>query len=355
MKYLTSIAALSLVFACPLLLAEKSPRTERLRLILPACSSLPFDQKQLVELLKIELQDIGIDGVEAVTLAAPLPAEQRPSIAIVVEACDPAAPDVELALVRDGAIAAERTMPIADVPTELRSRAIAIGIVELLQSTWPVAPVPASTPPADSGAVPTASSAAAIAPAATPANNFEFDRGPVDEPKALDRSGSAIEAAVGAWIFPKPETALLGPSAVFALGFDRRLRASVGANAAFGQAEPAAGAIDMGWLSGHLGLGLTGRGRFRAVVEPRLYLGFAWASGNPRDEQRVTGSSAGRFISAVALSGGVRGELSDSWDIAADLELGHVLNGAVFLVDQDRAAGLSGILLGSRLGVTLWP
>jgi hypothetical protein len=351
------LAALSLVSASAPALAQDAKRPDSVRLILPSCSELPFDGRDLTDKLDIELKSIGIQRIET---PGPNAAEPLASVTVDVQPCDFTAPQIELSLTdQRSAVATRRTMPIADLATSLRSRAIAIGIVELIHASYSDAP-PAAPPPAAATAA-TAVSSPAPAPAPVPVpvsvrpvSAAPADRGSGAEEQAADTSGPRVEGGAGAWFFPKHKSALIGPTAAFALAFDR-FQGSLGAHVAFGETEISTGSVDMGWASGFLGFGLSSQGALRALVEPRLYLGYAWASGAPIDEGRVSGSTGGRFVSTAVLAGGLRGPVSGAWELFFDLELGHVLSGVTFLSDQERAAGLSAIVLGTRAGIAMRP
>jgi hypothetical protein len=101
-------------------------------------------------------------------------------------------------------------------------------------------------------------------------------------------------------------------------------------------------------------VGLGGGGSLRPLIEPRLYAGYCWASGSPTREG-IDGRTADRFIVAATLAAGVRSALLSQWDLLADVELGHTLRGMTFLSDDDRVAGLSGVLAAARVGVGFRP
>jgi hypothetical protein len=345
------LASLSLVSAFAPAVAQAAERPDSVRLILPSCSELPFDGRDLTDKLDIELKSIGIQRIETTGANA---AEPLASVTVDVQPCDSTAPQIELSLTdQRSAVATRRTMPIADLARSLRSRAIAIGIVELIHTSYSGVPAPAP-PPAAATAAPAVSSPAPTPVSVSPVSAAPADRGPGAEEQAADTSGPRTEGGVGAWFFPKHKSALIGPTAAFALAIDR-FQGSLGAHVAFGETEVSTGSVDMGWASGFLGFGLSSQGALRALVEPRLYLGYAWASGAPVDEGRVSGSTGGRFVSTAVLAGGLRGPVFGAWELFADLELGHVLSGVTFLSDQERAAGLSGIVLGTRAGIAMRP
>jgi hypothetical protein len=262
-------------------------------------------------------------------------------------------------------------MHIADLPTGLRSRAIAIRIVELLRAKWPelaeapVASAPAgtaSTAPSEQGAAPGHQSATPIEPrAAEPVANTHSASAaiaPAQQPQAETvasqhdlRWATQVEAELGVAAFPSRSTGLVGPAGTIALIHDR-LRISAGALGYFGNATAPGGSADIGWVSGFLSAGVAGR---FVVLEPRLLLGYAWASGTTSDVQKVLVHSNGGFAGLVALTGGVRGAIARGIDVAVDVSAGYAFEGVSFTADDTRFAGVSGAMIGAAIGLSLRP
>ena len=59
------------------------------------------------------------------------------------------------------------------------------------------------------------------------------------------------------------------------------------------------------------------------------------------------------MILATVLAAGVRSELSQSFCLVTDLELGTTLSGVSFFSDAEQAAGLSGLIVAAQVGVEL--
>jgi hypothetical protein len=237
-------------------------------------------------------------------------------------------------------------VPIADVSPELRPRALAISVVELIRVEWPRLGDADAAPPAPPPVAPSAQQEIV-----TPPPDPFVDRRPSPPPAHTNRHAVAVSPALVAWLFPSRSTTLLGPGASASLEIGS-FRASTGGQVAFGQNTLSVGTIDVGWASAYLGLGLTGRGSLRGIVEPRLYLGHGWATGTASDPNRTEGTNASGLVIATTLAFGLRSELAEGWDALADVEIGYAGRGLSFLADQESAAGLARLLVGARIGIS---
>jgi hypothetical protein len=334
--------------------AQEPARLDKVRVTLPQCSELPFDAAQLNDLVEVELRAAGIEKFDTSQGATSPVNEPTALVVLGVRDCSVNAGEIELRLVEPGSgKSAVRSMPIADISVELRPRAIAIGIIEMINASWKdIAPRPVD-PPAVQAPAESAPVATLRAVGTTTAGEPARDAGSGDQARPAEGVRTGVAVNLGAWNFPSRSTTLLGPGAAVGLR-SGSFRGSLGGHAAFGETVTSMGSVDVRWMSGYVGAGLQGSGTLSAMLEPRLYLGYAWAQGNPGAPQ-VEGSTEGRLIVAAMLAGGVRNALSESWDLLADLELGAALRGVSFLSDAEPAAGLSGLILGARVGVELNP
>lgn len=349
MKRLATVASLVATLTASLAAsATRLPATTRL--ILPPCSDLPFDSRKLSDLLDLELRAI---GVEYTTTANGGDMERETAAIVVIgsSACGPAASSIDLELSAGASRPrASRSMPIGDIPPELRPRALAIDIVELIRAEWPnLSPLPSTATPEVSPE--------SLLPPPLPDPAFSVPASPGPD-RASDgdstHRGLGIEPAVTLWSFPSRSTALIGPTASLSLEWSS-VRASAGVQAVFGQTTVSTGTIDVRWASAYVGVGLTGHGAFRGIVEPRLYAGHGWATGTPADAARTEGSDASGFVFATTLAGGLRSAISSGLDAIADVEIGYAWHGVSFQADAERAAGLSRLVVGTRIGVSFAP
>lgn len=334
--------------------ATDAERPESVRLTLPACDELPFDSRQLVELVQLELQAIDVRGFET-SSEGPSPtagSASAASVVVAVRECGAVAEDIQLGLFENrSGRHTERTMHIADLPSELRARAIAIRIVELLRGAWPdLAHGPAERPAVEARAYATAP----VRPTSSETPTAAATRAVRAEPNgetATERSPLAFEGAVSGEVFPSRNTGVLGPRATAVLDF-RDARCSAAVEALFGQAPAGgAGSANVGFVSGRVGFGLHTE---NAILEPRMAFGHAWASGTSSNAS-VLGSTGGGFVAIAALAGGLRAPLPGKFAIAVDVEAGHTLAGVSFLADGERVAGISGVMLSASVGIAFRP
>jgi hypothetical protein len=312
---------------------------------LPTCAELPFDSERLSELLDVELRASGVGRLSAGAATSEPSETPAPAVRVSVSVdCRIEADRLELWLYDASSASDHSVVTLADVTPELRPRTIAIAIVELLRASQKtrfarntVAPSGESPPTQES---PQAALLRGLPPGA--------DR-TLPPRKPPDATPIGLEGTAMASTFPSSDTALFGGSGGFALQIGLA-RASVGTHALFGRATPATGSVNVGWAGGYVGMGVQSRGALPVLIEPRIYAGYAWASGTPsRDD--VEGHDASGFVIAGVVAGGVRGVILRDWEALADVEVGHMARGLVFLSDEDEVAGLSRVVVNARIGL----
>ena len=260
-KKAAMLSGLAIALDSTLALAQAPARPHKLELTLPQCAALPFDGVQLNELVEVELRAVGIEKLDPTRAAGASEFGATALVAVGVHDCKADAGEIELRLVEPSSgAAAKRTMPIADIATELRPRAIAIGIVEMVNASWgEIAPRKAQ-PPAI-GAPASSAQAKALEPVHEPPP-ADTGTGSLADARPAEGVRAGISAALGAWSFPSRDTAVLGPRAAFSLD-SGLFHGSLGGHAAFGEVVTASGSVDVRWVSGYIGAGLRSSGAFR--------------------------------------------------------------------------------------------
>jgi hypothetical protein len=202
-------ACLSLLSVCAGAHARESwPKPQSTLELLPSsCAELPYDQSELRRLLAIELVALEL-RLQAGAVAR---SSERVLARLTVEPdrCHVSAAEAMLVVVDElSGKRIERRMAISDVVVVSRPRALAIAIVELLQSTW-----------AEAALRPTPSAAPALPPALRRAL---LRRLRVPEPV----EGAGPGATPGSAVFARPLSAELLPS--FGISASALLRAFPG-------------------------------------------------------------------------------------------------------------------------------
>ncbi len=363
---LATVAALATASWAGPIAAQSAPAKPAIvRVQLPKCELLPFDAKQLLEHLRIELHALGIQGPDT----DPPPAKPAPDgasrsaiIVIGVERCTVSS-DVAIRLVDPRTSGtADRTLHLDDVSAALRPRTIAIAIVELVRSRW-LGVATNQTEPltqneesnGDQVAIPTPSPFPPTTPVSEGAPSQPTSTAQSTEQSPfLSPVRTGVEVAAAGWIFPNRNTVLLGPTATVFLD-SGQLRAVAGGHAAFGQASVDAGTVTMRWFSGYVGLGVHTRTAPRIGLEPRLYLGRGWARGQPTEPAAFRGSTTRRFVAAVATTGTARAHMIGPLELLLNIELGHAFHGTTFSVDDVPASGIEQIFVGAYVGLAIRP
>lgn len=339
------------------------------RLVLPECPSPPVAAPALLELLRTELRD---DGVQRVDSGRVEPgAESGPQAYLrLTLPCEPDAPTVTLRVEDATSLkAVERTMDFDDLPASARPRAIALGLAELLRAAWPwlvmLEPPLVSVPRAgaDTLADPPLPGDSAVA-ASTPPLGSQGPPGeapPPDPQKLLASLSPAVprkreEHASSLHVSGKALRFLeLGNLAWGGQARGESGRWSVGAQWLAGSASTSQGDVALRLVAGTLGLTALelSSEHFDLRTGPRLTAGRASVSGTPRGAQSSGAQGAAPYLAAT-LSLGARWWFSRAWACSVEAEAGYA-SGLIATVDGRRTASLAGWLAGLSLGVSLSP
>lgn len=341
--------------AQPILAKSATPATASIvDVYLPACDKGPVDTSRLVELLRIELGAIGVADVRIGQQASKGTLDESVLAGVLISwpGCDALAQEVTIEVVdRVTSKTVSRTMALNDVPFEERHRAVAIAIAELLQASWvELEMAPRKTPSADVPPELRASIVERLSPAPvvpTPSRTAPESVVPkVIAPELTD--GPSLAALAMLRAFPSRNTALLGATAALSVPLTRLWSFHAGADAGGGDTQVALGSITMAAVTGSVGLAARAGTVTKLEVGPRFHAGYAWASGSPAGASS-SGSSYSHFIALAALSATLRVPAT-GWTALLGIDVGYTLAEASFLVDDARAAGIGGAVIGGSLG-----
>lgn len=314
----------------------------RVVLRLPACdgAALPWNA-DFVELLRVELALDGVDDLVALTVDDAAPGEHVARIEILAPDCGA---DQRLEVRIDDVLTHKRvtrTLEVADIEAELRPRALALFVVELLRASWAELVLPA-------GPRPTVPVPRAIL-AAVRARESEGTAVVSPPPPAAVGEASALVLA-----FPSASTALFGGSLglVLALG-DAPLVLRVDAAAAAGETLDRLGRVELGVAGGGLGLALAGRfGPLALDAGPRLGIAVGWARGTA-SRSGASASAGETGVVTLGLAVALRLRLLEGLGARLAIEAGAPVLGLEATVDGVAVAGLHGAMIAVQAGLTL--
>lgn len=410
--------ALAAAFTWPTLANAQSPLPKSVQLHVTPCKKLPFDRASLQDMLQVELIASGIDSLEVVGQAPPIWRERSGSkmaVIVGVRHCDRQSNDVTL-LAIDARTnrSSGRSMVLSDVEPQLRGRAIAIAIVELLRTntTQPViaipearpiapkvaaapaepnvtegaAPSPPAAPPRPSEASPTNEPATAASPnplrqphiaapqpertlapnadprpfappwAAESATPPESDVGTTDVDERARQTTRGPFFGGGALIryFPERDTRLIGASALAGYSFNY-FRLVGGMEFGAGEVTVPAGRVEARLFTGFVGASLVAGTDLEVEVGPRLHMGYGLGRGRANDLVTTEPLTADGRVAHVGVAATLRLPIWRGWTAYAGAEGGHTLWGLSFYSDDTVAAGLSQVAIAGTLGVTWHP
>jgi hypothetical protein len=336
----------------------------------PPCIERPYDRQRLVDALRIELALVGVREVIVKNSAEPDPTGDRILASIVLSPfeCSSDADEVTLTVVDHASSKrVERRMTFSDVPIAERPRALAIAISELLQASLSElelsgAPPASVRPPAAVRAAvvermrPAEAAARREADRRVEAALEESARRNSRDRAAREQRERAPELEVGGfvWSFPIRGTALIGGLTALRLRGGGALSYRIGATVGAGGVEVPAGSASVGAATGSMGLGLTTGGSTELDVSASLHAGYGWARGTPSATAfGVDGRFYGNGVVLLLLGATLRARSDSAWSLLAGLDVGYVLADVSFLSESSRVAGIGGVTVGARAGVSL--
>jgi hypothetical protein len=346
---------------------------ERVIVRATGCAPPPFDEEALARFLRVELAEDGVksvlrrDALHEGSARPSSPAEPREATVSITEACSGGA--MIAVIESSGGGSARRAVDLTGVQAELRERALALAIAELLRARWadinappradnPSHAIEGAGPQNDNRASPasrTTSAAASPPLAAAPALEPLTLSPPTLSPPTPARPPWLLSAGVE-WRFMLARNAALTGAR---LGLSAPLRARfllrVTADGAFLYDSEDDGQL-RAWLwlfTGRAGLtaGHTW-GDAEVGLGPRVEIGYGVASccSKAGDDDLREGGLV--VIAAAAASGSAR--LTSRLWISLDLELGYTLRGFETKSAPGRSRlGVGGALIGGRLALAL--
>lgn len=330
-----------LALAAPARADEPPEVPARVILRVPACEgdALPWGP-DFVSLFRVELTGEGVDELITAEPDAPAPGEHVARIELSSPDCGA---DQHVTVSIDDVLThkrVSRTIDLAEVDAALRPRALSLFVIELLRAAWAELVLPGAPPPS----VPVPSTILAAVRAREPSVG--------GAPAALPLATGEASALVLA--FPGAATALLGGElGLLIVPSDLPLVLRAEAFVAAGEAVDRLGRVSIGAAGGGLGVGLGARfGDVVLDVGPLLRAAVGWAAGTPT----VAGAraSAGEaLVMTLALQATLRVRLVEGLSALVGLELGAPVVGLEASVDGAVVAGMSGALLGARVGLSL--
>jgi hypothetical protein len=336
----------------------------------PPCIERPYDRARLLESLRIELALVGVREVIVRNSPEPDPPGDRllASIALSPFECSADAEDVTLTVLDNASSKrVERRMTFGDVPVAERPRALAIAISELLQASLSELEL-SGAPPAS--VRPAAAVRAAVVERLKPAEAaarreterqveaaFEANARQSSYDRALkEQRERAPELELGGfvWSFPIRGTALIGGLTAIRFRGGGALSYRIGGTVGAGGVEVPTGSASVGAATGSMSLGLSTGGSTELDVATTLHAGYGWARGTPSAAAvGVSGRYYGNAIVLLLLGATLRARSESAWSLLAGLDVGYVVADVSFLSDASRVAGIGGVTVGARAGVSL--
>jgi len=344
------------------------------RLVLPECPSALVAAPALLEILRTELRDDGVQRVDSGRVEPSAESGPQAYLRLTLP-CEPDAPTVTLRVEDVTSLkAVERTMDFDDLPASARPRAIALGLAELLRAAWPwlvmLEPPLVSVPRAgaDTLADPPLPGDSAVAASTPPLGSQEppGEAPPPDPDKLLASLSPVVPGERSALAREEHASALhvsgktlrfleLGNLTWGGQARGEYGRWSLGAQWLAGSASTSQGDVALRLVAGTLGLTALelSSEHFDLRTGLRLTAGRASVNGTPRGAQRSGAQGATPYLAAT-LSMGARWWFSRAWACSVEAEAGYA-SGLIATVDGRRTASLAGWLGGLSLGVSLSP
>jgi hypothetical protein len=357
------LAYLSILSVCAGAHARESwPKPQSTLELLPSsCADLPYDQSELSRLLAIEL--VALELRLQVGVVARSPERVLARLTVEPDRCHTSAAEATLVVVDElSGKRVERRMAISDVDVASRPRALAIAIVELLQSTWAEAAL--RPPPSAASALPPALRRALLRrlrapgpvegaePGAAPGSAVVAHPNPAEPLPAFGISASALLRA-----FPGGLATLVGPQLGATARLHRRFSldlsvelglASLGLP--FPDANGGADNVSATAVSASFGPSFIAGGEWELALGARALAGKGVLKQGPR---RTSG-----MLFGFGVDGALRAPFSETLSGFIGLELGSLFTPLV--VKNETAAdgtvfrvGLTGAWLGASLGIEL--
>jgi hypothetical protein len=248
-----------------------------------------------------------------------------------------------------------RTLAVADVAQAARSRALALAVVALLESSWsevvstPNEPVAnEALPPSVENAVRKRLARKLSIPEEPEEPAFAHEKKPPPPPSLQFEISAALRA------FPGRDTGMLGLQLGLLKPITSATRIIFQAEGLWGRndltdAIGKVGVVNLYWLTGGGGLSFHTDSHPDIECGPRLLIGYAIANAHATREGATAKDASGLVLSAL-LAATIRAELGGI-SVLTGADIGYTLVGVAFLGDQARLAGMADTTFMLRTGM----
>jgi hypothetical protein len=322
------------------------------------CTPPRFESDALWKALQVELAALGVEARRVHANDAAPDAAANSALATVAIACADAGDGLSLR-VSDAASGKEltRTLAVGDVAPAARSRALALAVVALLESSWSeVVSTPNQTaasealPPWVENAVRKRLARKLSIPAEPEESPFTHDKD--KKPPPPPAAEFEISAAMRA--FPGRDTGTLGVQLGLLEPLTRVTRLIFNVEGLWGRddlsdANGKIGVVNLYWLTGGAGLSFHTDSHPDIECGPRLLIGYAIANAHATREGATAKDASGGIVAAL-LAASIRAQLG-SLSVLTGADIGYTLVGVAFLGDQARLAGMADTTFMLRTGL----
>jgi hypothetical protein len=321
------------------------------------CSPARYEPDALWKSLQVELAALGVEARRVNATDTTAESAAASALASVAVGCADSADGLTLR-VSDAASGKElsRTLAVADVAPAARSRALALAVVALLESSWSEV-VATQDNPAEHDALPASVEDAVrkrlvrklSIPEEPEEPTFTHDR------KAPEPPGTLFEVSAAMRAFPGRDTGMLGVQLGLLKHVTAPMRILFEIEGLWGRndlsdANGKVGVVRLYWLTAGGGLSFHTDSRPDIECGPRLLVGYAIADAKATREGATAKDASGLVVSAL-LAASVRAELG-GLTVLTGADIGYTLVGVAFLGDQSHLAGMADTTFMLRTGVS---
>jgi hypothetical protein len=324
------------------------------------CRPVRYDPDALWKALQVELAALSVQALR-VPPGGPAPdLAGAGALASVEVECAEAADGLSLR-VSDTASGKQltRTLAVGDVAAAARSRALAIAVITLLESSWSevvATPAPVAgeaLPPAVENAVrqrlvrklmpPEPQEPPELPPA------FIHDEQPTSGPSTLFEISAALRT------FPGRGTGLLGVQLGLLTPMTSVTRLAFAAEALWGRSDLSdpngkLGVMQLYWLTAGGGLSFHTDSHPDVECGPRVLIGYGIADAQAKRTGAHATDGSGLVLTAL-LAASVQAKLG-AINLLTGADIGYTLVGVAFLGDQARLAGMADTTFMLRTGIS---
>jgi hypothetical protein len=323
MKFTTALAFLASMGSVRPALARESAASGVVSIGLPSCAAAPFDTKQLLQVLAVELTPHQLRP----EVQADVPKVAAARVELAVASCAPSNDRVTLQIWDvQRKLFVQRSVSLRAVASSARARTLALVITDALHPpSLPLVPYdPPSAPaePDDSPSVPTesrgpAASAALTTPPDEPERDPLFETSdPYSTPRRL-RVGATVHARFA----NHRQNTLLGLEAnahgPLWAGIEWAIEGS------YSEGELLS-SLEMAWLNGALGVDIVTAGKPSFGIGPRL--SFAHVSSQVAEGLGLVEPFQSVFLTLLGARAGLSGRVGESSLLEVMLEAAHTVS-----------------------------